>query len=121
MFTVSVKTHFWASHQLTLPDGSKEPAHWHNWSVTANVSSGTVNAKGFVIDFQRLNGLVDNIVAELINTPLEENDYFKRNNSSAETIAKYIYEQLEPKLPEAAVLESVRVAETASRSAKFSK
>ena len=121
MYTVSVKTHFWAAHQLTLPNGLKEPAHWHNWSVTADVSSQTISTKGFVIDFDKLKALVDNIVSKLSNTPLEKIDYFKNNNSSAEAIAKYIYEQLAPKLPETAVLESIRVAETPERSAKFSK
>ena len=121
MFTVSVKTHFWASHQLTLQDGSKEPVHWHNWSVTADVSSSTVNAAGFVINFHQLKALVDNIVAEFSDMPLEKKDYFQQNNQSAEAIAKYIYEQLAPKLPKATVLEGIRVAETPERSAKFSK
>ena len=121
MYTVSVKTHFWAAHQLILPDGSKEAAHWHNWSVTANVSSETVGSNGFVIDFNRLKALVDDIVSGLSNMPLEKNDCFKNNKSSAEAIAKYIYEQLVPKLPQTTVLESVSVAETPQRSAKFSK
>ena len=121
MFTVSVESHFIASHQLTLPDGSEEPLHQHNWSVTADVSSETVGTKGFVIDFNKLKAIVDNIVSELSNVPLEKIDYFKNNNSSAETIAKYIYEQLVPKLPKTAVLESISVAETPERSAKFSK
>ena len=66
MFTVSVETHFRASHQLGLPDGSKEPLHWHDWSVVADVSSDGLNNTGVVMDFSRLKAAMDGIVAEFI-------------------------------------------------------
>ncbi len=115
MFTVSVETHFRASHQLVLQDGSKERVHYHNWSVTADVSSKKLNSSGVVIDFHRLKAAVDNIVAELDNTALHRTDYFRRNNPSAENVAKYIYEKLEPKLPKGIKLRSIRVVEGPAR------
>ena len=121
MFTVSVETRFRASHRLTLPDGTKEPLHQHNWAVTTNVSSAKLNSMGLVMDFRRLKAMVDNIVAEFDNTPLDRTDYFQRNSSSAETIAKYIYEKLEPKLPKAVKLSHIRVVEEPGCSAKFGK
>ena len=121
MLIVSVETHFWASHQLRLPDGSKEPVHGHNWSVTADVSSESLNSMGFVIDFRRLKAMVDNIVAEFDNMTLDNIDYFKRNNSSAENVAKYIYEKLVSELPEGVKLEAIRVVEEPGNSAKFVK
>jgi 6-pyruvoyl-tetrahydropterin synthase len=90
LFTVSVETHFWASHRLTLPDGSKEPLHHH-----------------------------DNIVADFGNSPLEKLDYFQRNNPSAENVAKYIYEKLEPELPKDLKLSHIRVVEQPGCSVKF--
>ena len=119
MFTVSVETHFWASHQLTLPDGSKEPPHHHNWAVTANVSSEKLNSMGLAMDFRRLKATVDNIVAEFDNIPLDRIDYFQRNNSSAENVAKYIYEKLQSKLPADTKLQDVRVVEEPGCSVKF--
>ena len=119
MFTISVETHFRASHQLALPDGSKERAHRHNWLVTADVSSETMNPLGVVMDFQQLKAMVDDIVAELENAPLDKLDYFQRNNPSAENVAKYIYENLEPKLPKAIELQSVKIEEEPGCSAKF--
>ena len=121
MFTVSVETHFWASHQLTLPDGSKEPLHRHNWAVTADVSSDKLNSMGLVMDFCRLKAMVDNIVAEFDNIPLDRIDYFQRNNSSAENVAKYIYEKLMTKLPGDVNLQSISVVEEPGCSAKFGK
>jgi len=121
MFTVSVETRFRASHQLIGPSGTKEPAHRHNWLVTADVSSDSVNAMGVVIDFRRLKAAVDNIVAEFDNKSLSRIDHFRRNNPSAENVAKYIYEKLEPKLPKGLKLQSIRVVEEPGCSARFSK
>jgi len=121
MFTVSVETHFGASHQLALPDGSKEPLHHHNWVVTANLSSDKLDSMGFVMDFCRLKAVVDKTIAEFDNVPLDSIDYFRRNNSSAENVAKYIFDKLEPKLPGGVELRSIRVVEEPGCSAKFSK
>jgi len=121
LFAVSVETNFRASHQLTLPDGLKEPLHQHNWMVTADVSSDKLNSMGFVMDFCQLKAMLDNITAEFGDIPLDRIDYFQRNSSSTEIIAKYIYEKLEPKLPKAVKLNHIRVVEEPGCSAKFGK
>ncbi len=119
LFTVSVETHFWASHQLTLPDGSKESLHHHNWAVTADVSSSELNSMELVTDFRWLKAMVDNIAADFDNIQLEQLDYFQRNNSSAENVAKYIYEKLKPKMPNGLKLNNIKVVEESGCSAKF--
>ncbi len=121
MFSVSIETHFDASHQLTLTDGSKEPLHHHNWVVTANISSDKLDSMGLVMDFCRLKAMVNAIIAEMDNAPLDSIDYFQRNNSSAENVAKYIFDKLEPKLQGGVKLRSIRVVEEPGCSAKFSK
>ncbi|MHC4455818.1 MAG: 6-pyruvoyl trahydropterin synthase family protein [Planctomycetota bacterium] len=119
MFTLSVETHFWASHQLAKPGGLREPLHRHNWSVSAEVSSSNVNKLGLVMDFRRLKEMVDSIVAEFDNQPLDSIAFFRRNNSSAESVAKYIYQKLEPQLPKGVKLQAVRVVEESGCSVKF--
>ena len=121
MFTVSVETHFRASHQLTLPDGSKEAIHEHNWLVTADISSDMLNNMGFVIDFHRLKTMIEKIIADFDNTTLEKNKYFQKNGSSAEVIARHIYEKLELELPKDLKLRHIRVVEEPGCSAKFGK
>ena len=121
MFTVSVETNFWASHQLALPDGSKEALHQHNWAVTANVSSDKLNSVGLVMDFSQLKGMLDNIVAEFDNSALDKMDYFRQNKSSAESVARYIYEKLESSLPGGVKLENIRVVEGPGCSASFTR
>jgi len=119
LFTVSVESQFWATHGLTLPDGSREAAHGHNWNVIAEVSGERLNSMGLVMDFRQLREMIAEIVAELRDTPLEQVGYFRRNNPSAENVARYIYEKLETKLPKDLGLESVSVTEEAGCSAKY--
>ena len=121
MFTINVQTSFRASHQLALSDGSKEPEHSHNWVVTAGVSSDILNNIGMVMDFGQLKSAVEKIVSEFNNISLDRIDYFKRNNPSAENVAKYIYNKLEQKLPKGLKLRSIKVEEEPGCSAEFGK
>lgn len=121
MFTISVETHFWASHQLTLPDGLKEPLHHHNWAVIVEVGSDKLDDMGLVMDFGQLKTMVDEITSGFDNVQFDSIDYFKRNNPSAENVAKYIFDKLEPQLPKSVKLRSVKVVEEPGCSAKFGK
>lgn len=120
MFTISIETQFRASHRLARADGSKERPHSHEWSVTAEVGSETLDSRGVVMDFHQLKATVDDVVAELDNTALGKIEYFKGNIPSAENVAKYIYEKLEPRLPNGLRLRSIKVVEEAGCSARFS-
>jgi 6-pyruvoyltetrahydropterin/6-carboxytetrahydropterin synthase len=119
MFTISVEKHFRASHQLTLPDGSKESVHQHDWVVTADVSSEKLNNMGVVMDFQALKAMMDKTVCGFENSALESIGYFQQNNPSAENVAKYIYDKLRIELPKGVKLRNIRVAEEPGCSAKF--
>jgi len=119
MFTISVERHFQASHQLTMPDGSKEPVHDHDWVVTINLSSEKLNNMGVVMDFRVLKAMIDKTIAGFNNKLLESIGYFQRNNPSAENVAKYIYEKLLIDLPEGVKLQDVRVVEEPGCSATF--
>jgi 6-pyruvoyltetrahydropterin/6-carboxytetrahydropterin synthase len=121
MFTIRVETHFRASHQLVLPDGSKEPLHKHDWEVTTKVCSDKLDSVGFVMDFRRLRATVDEITEGFGDGRFDSIDYFQRHNPSAENVAKYIYDKLEPRLPKGVKLRSIRVVEEPGCSAKFSK
>ena len=119
LFTVTVKTNFWASHQILLPDGSKELLHQHNWLVTAEVSSEKLDSSGLVMDFIHLKNLLEKIVNTFDNKPLEKIDYFKQNGSSAEIVAEYIYQKLEPELPKNVKLDYIEVLEHPGCSARY--
>lgn len=121
MFTISVETYFWASHRVTLGDGSKESLHSHNWKVTSQLGADKLDKMGLVMDFSRLKVLVEGITAVFDNNQMEKIDCFQQTNSTAENVAKYIYEQLEAKLPDGVKLKAVSVLEEPGCEAKFSK
>ena len=111
MFSISVETSFKASHQLSLPDGSKEILHNHNWLVTVEVSREKLNKTALVMDFHLLKKKVDNITAEISDMTLEQSSYFSDKNASAENVAFYIYEKLSAAIPKDLCLEAVKVVE----------
>ena len=76
---------------------------------------------GFCFDFNKLKTILISITDTLTNGQIEDNPYFQQNNSSAELLAKYIYERLEQQLPEGINLESVTVTEETGCSASFRK
>jgi 6-pyruvoyltetrahydropterin/6-carboxytetrahydropterin synthase len=119
VFTITVTTHFWASHRVTLPDGSAEPPHSHNWSVSADVSSVQLDDNGMVMDFCLLKKLLDETIAPLTNRPIEQTDYFRKNGQSAEIIAKYIFEKLQPQLPAGLTLVQIQLTEQPRCSVKY--
>lgn len=119
MFSISVRKTFTARHRLTLADGSKEPAHSHDWTVVAAVSVDKLDEIGIVMDFRRLQAIIDNIISEFRNTNLEQLDYFQRNNTSAENVAKYIYGKMALSLPPEVNPEYVQVTETPGCVAKY--
>ena len=75
---------------------------------------------GLVMDFRRVKELLDTITAQLEDGGLERVDHFRRNNPSAENVAKYIFEKLRPELPEDISLEAVEVVEEPGCAAVFS-
>lgn len=96
---------------MTLPDGSKEPLHEHDWLVTTSVSSARLDEMGVVMDFHVLKAMVEAITAELDNTVLSEVAHFRQNNASAENVAKHVYDRLRGQLPDGVELKSIRVVE----------
>jgi 6-pyruvoyl-tetrahydropterin synthase len=121
LYSVIIETSFRASHQLKLPSGSKEPLHEHEWKAAVRVTRKKLNKMGLVIDFQYLKGLVDSIVSDIDAQPLEKIQFFQKNNSSAENVAKYIYEKLEIMLPKSVQLNDITVTEENGCLAKFEK
>ena len=106
---------------MTLPDGSKEALHSHDWRVVAAVSAEQLDKMGLVMDFCRLNDIIDNVISSFEKTRLEQLDIFSDVSSSAENVAKYVFDIVEPLLPLGVKLEYVRVTETPGCAATYAK
>lgn len=120
MFVISVEITFNAEHRLSFADGSTEAAHSHNWAVTAAVSRRETDENGMVFDFRILKKMLREIVAEFKDGKIENAIYFKKNNTSAENVAGYIYDRLKGRLEPIISLEYVEVLESPGCRAKYS-
>lgn len=116
MFKISKEFSFSAAHSLYgLPE--EHPCsrlHGHNYVVTVHLQSEELNHQGFVRDYTELK-----IVKEYIDKYMDHrnlNDTLAPLNSSAENIAKFLYDQFKPLLPE---LYAVEVSETPKTSAIY--
>jgi len=120
LFTVTVQTSFTAGHQLTMPDGRVEQLHEHNWVVRSAVAAEKLDESGLVADFHWLETKIKEVVSPLDGARLEELACFEDVNASAENVAKYIYDKLEPLLPGRVKMQYVEVSEAPDCWAKYS-
>lgn len=123
MFTITVENSFDAEHSLLLPDGTRESLHLHRWKVKISVCSDLLDETGCVMDFHFLQSIVAEKLSLLSGTVLERLEFFASSgiNPSAENVSKYIYDNINPELPDYVKLESVRVMEASDCWAKYTK
>ena len=129
MHDISVTRTFAAAHALRLYDGSVEPMHRHHWTVEVTVGARKLDRIGVVMDFHRLEGLVDAVLAPLAGRTLNDVPPFRLAaarraktraahegmnpgvNPTAECVAWWLGRQVARGLPRGVKLVSVRVGE----------
>ncbi len=108
MFTISKRFSFAASHVIDgLPEGHPcSRLHGHNYSVEVILASETLDATGFVVDYNALAAFRDILDSELDHRHL--NDVLPCP-TTAEHLAHFLFERAHALWPEVA---AIRVSET---------
>lgn len=108
-YTITKQFHFSASHVLEgLPAGHQcGRLHGHNYIVEVVLQSAQVNAHGFVRDYGELKPIKHYIDDVLDHRHL--NDVFGTMQTSAENMARHLFDLWAPLVPE---LVAVRLSET---------
>ena len=111
-YTITVGASFNATHALRLPDGTFEPAHGHDWHLTATLGSDTLDAMGCVVDFHAAHDALQQIIAPWHHGDLNRLAPFCVAsdlviNPSAERVAEAVLDLLTP--PVAALRREARV------------
>jgi len=102
MYELMVKGTFSAAHSLRNYSGKCEHLHGHNYIVEIYIESAKVNKNGLAVDFVVLKSKLKKILNILDHKYLNKDcKYFRKNNPSAENIAKYIFDLLKKKIKEA--------------------
>lgn len=94
MYEITVEDEFAAAHYLRKYKGKCERMHGHNYKVVVVVNVGKLDKIGLSVDFKVIKGKLNNIIKQFDHTVIDKHEYFKRNNPSAENIAKYIFDRL---------------------------
>ena len=118
--------HFNAAHKLYNPGWSREKNdavfgkcandnwHGHNYELYVTVKGEPDESTGFLFDVKKLSGIIKEHVTEKIdhkNLNLDV-DFMKGKMCSTENLAVGIWEQLQPQLPAAVLLHSIKLFET---------
>ena len=95
MFEIEVKGTFDAAHRVMGYRGKCARLHGHSWTVEVRVAGRQLDEMGILVDFSELNQTLKGILAQLDHQNLNELPMFQCVNPTAESIARYIYEQME--------------------------
>ncbi|MDI6742794.1 MAG: 6-carboxytetrahydropterin synthase QueD [Smithella sp.] len=103
MFEVTIIKSFSAAHLLADIGGKCEDLHGHNFKVEITVAAEKLNPDGLIIDFRILKKILGDILEDIDHQHLNELGCFANINPSAENIARYICEKMEPQVKKAGV------------------
>lgn len=114
MIRLTVRGEFSAAHRLRDYGGKCENLHGHNWKVEVEVEGESVGPDGMLLDFGVMRRELARVLETLDHRFLNEDvEVFRRENPTAENIARYIFEALKGVLSsERCRLAAVTVAET---------
>jgi len=92
MFELSVLGDFASAHFLRGYDGTCQDLHGHTWKVEVTLQSDKINDIGLVVDFKELKKKLRGFLEHLDHVCLNDVPAFKEVNPTAESLAKYIYQ-----------------------------
>lgn len=120
MYEILIKGDFSSAHNLRGYKGKCEALHGHSWKVEARFEKSTLNNIGISVDFVILKARLKDILKKLDHAYLNKLDIFKKQNPSAENIARIIYQKLKDSVKEKGlILKSVSVWESESSCATY--
>ncbi|MDH4227992.1 MAG: 6-carboxytetrahydropterin synthase QueD [Deltaproteobacteria bacterium] len=121
MYELTIETHFAAAHNLRGYEGACERLHGHNWRVEVMVTAEKLDSIDMAVDFKILKKKANEVVESLDHRYLNEIAPFDKINTTAENIARIIYERLALAINDGNVkVAKVRVWESEKAAAAYS-
>lgn len=111
MYRVNIIRTFESAHFLRNYKGKCENIHGHNYRVEVTGVCEYLGDDGLSVDFTVLHAETDRVLKTIDHTLLNDHPHFKTHNPSSECIARFLYDEIAPMLPETLLLEKVRVWE----------
>lgn len=114
-YRLRYKSHFDSAHFLRNYSGKCAKLHGHRWEVEIELSGDRFDSCGILIDYGRLKKILEDALPD--HTCLNEIDYFKRINPTAENLSYWLFSKIVCMLPAYIRLERVEVWESPGASA----
>jgi 6-pyruvoyl tetrahydropterin synthase/QueD family protein len=111
MFEIEVTSSFSATHRIQYPSGEWEATHGHDWNVTLTLAAPALDEFGMVADFEAVRRRLNEITRELHHKALNDHPWFGGMATTAENVAKVVFERLAAALPWGSKAQSLRVEE----------
>ncbi|PKQ28514.1 MAG: 6-carboxytetrahydropterin synthase QueD [Candidatus Anoxymicrobium japonicum] len=103
MYKIGVKRRFSAAHKLEGHPGKCARLHGHTWSVQAVFSSLETDHEGMVMDFDRVEAMLDEVIGPCDHQYLNEIDPFASLPPTAENVARVFFVWITKLLADAGV------------------
>lgn len=102
--------------------GANVEPHAHDWTLEVAVRGAVDPETGFLVDLVRLDAEIEAVVAPLRDADLDRvlEDAGEVRLPSTENLARWLFERLEGRIPGAARLVRVRLAESPDLASEFS-
>ena len=120
-YALTVRSSFSAAHRLSEYEGNCERLHGHNWQVEITVESGELDSRGMALDFRVMKTALGEILSRMDHKYLNEVPPFHGQNPSSENIARYIFDEMDGKMPPPVRLSRVAVWESDDAWAEYSR
>lgn len=101
MYTVSVQAHYDAAHFLRNYEGKCRRLHGHRYVVEVALRTEDLDDSGMAFDFVDLKRELKELADRLDHQNLNEIHPFTQIESTAENQARYFFDELRQRLPEA--------------------
>jgi len=110
VYEVTVESEFSAAHCIRGHPGKCAQMHGHNYRVAVVFAGDRLDDLDMVLDFGRAKAAVEEVLAALDHTVLNELPAFRDRNVTTENLARHVFHSLRERLPGLAGDEAVRMA-----------
>lgn len=98
MYEVGVVSAFHASHSLKGDFGSAREMHSHDYRVEVAARGLALGQDGTLVDMAVLERSVEEAVGKLDGRKLNDLEVFLESNSTAEAVARHLFDEIAPAL-----------------------
>ena len=104
-YVLRVRERFEAAHHLRSYRGAPEPVHGHSWQVEAVLRTDQLDDEGMGFDFIEIKGVLGELAGRLNHRDINATPPFDRLTPTTEHIARWFFQELTARLPDAGVAE----------------